>query len=414
VRNKYPVILNLSAVDYGGAGKFSVDFHRLLISDGAESYLIVKESKAIGDHIIQYRDTRFNNAFHKLLRRINKRKLTDKLFTYDYYFYNKYERYTVVSARKILALMPSSPDVIFIHWATDFINAKVISELNKLTDAKIFCLLIDNAPLTGGCHYPWNCLGFTTDCSNCPAILSDDYKRVAAKNLAFKMKYLPDDMGVIAFSESDYGRTRKSALFRNRPVVKFMGFVDETLFKPGDKAEVRNGLGIPAEKKVLFFGASSLSEKRKGMQLLLEALSMMKQDDLYLLIAGSSTILEDNRNTKYLGYLSENELIRAYQSADVFICPSIEDSGPMMINQSLMCGTPVVAFNTGVAQDLVINGKTGYRAAVGDTNDLTRGIKEILALDIVNHGKLSSACRALALKMCSRDAMLTNIKNLIC
>jgi glycosyltransferase involved in cell wall biosynthesis len=86
----------------------------------------------------------------------------------------------------------------------------------------------------------------------------------------------------------------------------------------------------------------------------------------------------------------------------------------MMINQSLMCGTPVVAFNTGVAQDLVINGKTGYRATVGDTNDLTRGIKEILALDIVNHGKLSSACRDLALKMCSRDAMLTNIKNLIC
>nr|WP_295923788.1 glycosyltransferase [uncultured Dyadobacter sp.] len=412
--NQYPVILNLSAVDYGGAGKFSVDFHKLLISDGAQSYLIVKESKAIGDRIIQYRDTRFDNSFHKLLRRIDKKRLTDKLFAYDYYFYNKYERYTVASARKILALMPSNPDVIFIHWTTDFVNSKVISELKRLTDAKIFCLLIDNAPLTGGCHYPWKCLGFTTDCSNCPAILSDDYKWVAAQNLAFKKKYLPDATGVITFSESDYQRTLKSALFRDRPVGKFMGYVDETLFRPGDKTEVRHSLGIPRDKKVLFFGASSLSEKRKGMQLLLEALAMIKQDDLYLLIAGASTSLEDNENTKYMGYLSENELIKAYQAADVFVCPSIEDSGPMMINQSIMCGTPVVAFDTGVAQDLVINGKTGHRAAVGDVADLASGIKAMLTLDRVNYGKLSSECRALALKMCSRDVMLTNIRNLIC
>lgn len=405
--------MNLSAVDSGGAGKFSVDFHNLLMSDGALSYLIVKESKAIGDHIIQYQDTRFDNLFHKLLRRMGKQKLTDKVFAYDYYFYNKYERYTVASAKKILALMPSNPDVIFIHWTTDFVNAKVISELKRLTNAKIFCLLIDNAPLTGGCHYPWNCPGFTTDCSNCPAILSDDYKWVAAKNLAFKKKYLPGDMGIIAFSESDYQRTQKSALFRNRLIGKFMGFVDETLFKPGNKTEVRHSLGIGGEKKVLFFGASSLSEKRKGMQLLLEGLSKIKRDDLFLLIAGGSGTLEDNENTRYMGYLSENELVRAYQAADVFICPSIEDSGPMMINQSLMCGTPVVAFNTGVAQDLVINGKTGYRATVGDAADLSRGIDEVLALDGVNYGKLSSECRALALKMCSRDAMLTNIRNLI-
>jgi glycosyltransferase involved in cell wall biosynthesis len=414
VTNQHPTILNLSALDYGGAGKFSVDFHRLLIGDGAQSFLIVKESKTTGDHIVQYRDTRFDNSFNKLLRRIYKKKLTNDVFTYDYYFYNKYERYTVVSAKKILALLPSNPDVIFIHWVTDFVNAKVVNELKKLTNAKIFWLLIDNAPLTGGCHYPWSCQGFTTDCTNCPAILSGDYKWVAAKNLAFKKKYLPDDMGVIAFSESDYQRARKSALFRNRPINKFMGFVDETLFKPANKTEVRRILRIPEDKKVLFFGASSLIEKRKGMQLLLEALAMILWDDLYLLIAGSSTTLGDSESMKYLGYLSEEELIMAYQAADVFVCPSIEDSGPMMINQSLMCGTPVVAFNTGVAQDLVINGKTGYRADLGDTFDMARGIKEILALDSVDYGKLSSECRALAVKMCSRATLLMNIKNLVC
>ena len=56
---------------------------------------------------------------------------------------------------------------------------------------------------------------------------------------------------------------------------------------------------------------------------------------------------------------------------------SIEDSGPMMINESIMCGTPVVCFDMGVARDLVHTGRTGYRAALRDSSDLAFGIREV-------------------------------------
>jgi glycosyltransferase involved in cell wall biosynthesis len=103
----------------------------------------------------------------------------------------------------------------------------------------------------------------------------------------------------------------------------------------------------------------------------------------------------------------------AYKAADVFICPSIEDSGPMMINQSLMCGTPVVSFEMGVAFDLVITGETGYRVKLKDTNDMAKGIMNILALDKISYGKMSDNCRKLALDLCSPEVQTAKIEQIL-
>jgi glycosyltransferase involved in cell wall biosynthesis len=102
-----------------------------------------------------------------------------------------------------------------------------------------------------------------------------------------------------------------------------------------------------------------------------------------------------------LGFIRDDRtLAAAYQAADTFVCPSIEDSGPMMINESLMCGTPVVSFDMGVAGDLVHTGTTGYRARLGDCRDLARGIGAILALSPDQRDAVARECRQLALRLC--------------
>ena len=47
-----------------------------------------------------------------------------------------------------------------------------------------------------------------------------------------------------------------------------------------------------------------------------------------------------------------------------------------------MCGTPVVAFNTGGAEDLIETMKTGYLASLKDSADLARGIYTMLTIDL--------------------------------
>ncbi|MCC5612984.1 glycosyltransferase, partial [Nostoc sp. CHAB 5834] len=314
---------------------------------------------------------------------------------------------------RILALLPQPPSIIFVHWVTDFINARVIHELKRLTNATIYWLMIDNAPLTGGCHYPWSCKGYQHNCSACPAIVSKAYRRLAAQNLAFKQTYLPADLHLITFSKSDYVRAKSSALFKSRSVLQWLGLVDDEIFGLGDRQAARTYFGLSADEPVLFFGAASLAEKRKGMQLLLNALNLDLSQSRTLLIAGEYSASTIPGNVKQVGYLSETELILAYQAADVFICPSVEDSGPMMINQSLMCGTPVVAFDMGVAQDLVVTGRTGYLARLGDAHDLALGIDHVLNRDVESRDALRSQCRTMALELYGRTAFVNRLLPLL-
>jgi glycosyltransferase involved in cell wall biosynthesis len=71
-------------------------------------------------------------------------------------------------------------------------------------------------------------------------------------------------------------------------------------------------------------------------------------------------------------------LALAYRASDLFVCPSVEDAGPMMIPESMLCGTPVAAFATGGAPDLIRTGETGYLARYKDSGDLAEGILGML------------------------------------
>jgi glycosyltransferase involved in cell wall biosynthesis len=84
----------------------------------------------------------------------------------------------------------------------------------------------------------------------------------------------------------------------------------------------------------------------------------------------------------FTGYITDDlTLSKAYQSADLFVSTSIQDSGPMMVNESIMCGTPVVAFEVGVVPDLVKDGVSGYRVPVMDTAALSKNMAKVLELN---------------------------------
>ena len=158
---------------------------------------------------------------------------------------------------------------------------------------------------------------------------------------------------------------------------------------------------------MISFGASNISEKRKGYSYLVESLENLqkrheiKRDKVILLTAGK---LERKINVNFkhihMGFLkNEKELASFYQLSDLYISPTIEDSGPTMVNQAIMCGTPVVAFDIGVAQDLVINKKTGYKAKIKNSFDLTDGIVSILQQDNANYQKMREACRKIGIEI---------------
>lgn len=413
-------IINIATIDWDGAGIASQYFNTLLNNSGYKSILIVKNSKELKSNVLAVKGTPkvASGFFSKLKLRITSRftfELNKRLYNEKYCYFNKDERKTDTQSDEIISKFPFSPDIIILHWTSNFINSNTVKEFAEKTNAKIFWLMMDNAPLTGGCHYPWECQGFHLDCSNCPAILVGINKKKANRNLAIKVNNLPDNLEIVACSESDYIRAKKSTLFRNRKIHKILLPVDETKFTGANMSIAKKNFGIPENMKVIFFGATAIKDTRKGISYFIEALLTLKtlltqkadnKTDFMILIAGNgNTTFLDNINIPYLntGYLDEKNLIKAYQAADVFISSSLEDSGPLMINQAIMCGTPVVSFDVGVAMDLVINGYTGYRVKVGDSKAMAEGIKSILSLSESEYNEISNNCRLTGLNNFSLD-----------
>ena len=421
-------ILNIATTDSGGAGFASLYFNELLNKFGYRSLLIVKLSKATNNNVITLNKSPFINMkhfFHRIIKRIRKFLIPADNSMLKYCFFNAKETKSYCTTKEILDSIPFFPDVIFIHWISNFINAKTIREIAEETNAKIFWIAMDNAPLTGGCHYPWDCRGFKTDCSDCPALFEHSNGNIATKNLAFKKKYLPDNIELIVGSETDYQRAKQSSIFKKKLVHQIFFPVDDNKYIPSDKYKAKQFFGIDCNKKTILYGTLSLYDQRKGGKYFIEALTSLQDflkkkkksfSDFVVMVAGKGEDKNfDNISmaVKMIGHLDEVDLIKAYQSADVFVSSSLEDSGPLMINQSIMCGTPVVSFDTGVAKDLIINGQTGYRARNYNIDEMAKGIYKILEMSDKEYNQLSSNCRELALKTFSTDVIKMKFFNLL-
>lgn len=418
------ILILSSANPYKTAGVVAKDLLEGLSNiPGNNAKLLVKVYDKYNDDDIESIEGYFQH-YKKLISRKIKRlfvilkMLRDKAPNTDpnYYVLNYDQTITHYSTGKILNKIDFKPDVIIVLFMHNFLSFKNLFELNKETNAPVLLYLMDMAPMTGGCHYAWDCKKYLKNCGECPALYSTKHNDQSRVNFEFKKKYIEKTNVIpIAATEWQFRQLKKSSIFKNKKNYKVLLPIDENQYRPGDKIELRKELGLPKEKKIIFFGAVSVESKRKGVKELIESLIILKKniDDpsqIHLAIAGNNIakieVLLPFAYTK-LGYLDHNNLPKAFQAADVFVSPSIEDSGPMMVNQSIMCGTPVVAFEMGVALDLVHNNETGYKAKLKNMEDFAAGIESIIRLNQFDYNKMSTNCREFGLEHFSESIYIS-------
>jgi glycosyltransferase involved in cell wall biosynthesis len=369
--------LKLSNRDFLGAGEAAVRRVDYLNSIGVNAKLVVFEKRSNNSNVIGLFDSnvKWEHFLVRLIRRLifiykgkKLRVINKKFCMYDM-------QLNFVSARKILKLYGAKPDVVDVAWVTDFVSTKTIKKLQELTGAKVLYVMADNAPITGGCHYPWDCKGFTKNCFPCPALNRDDHR--AERTLSFKQKYITSDM-IIAGTTNDTNRAKISVLFKNSIIIPSV-----TLGKSPylfSRQEGRIKWGIMDDKFVVFCGANNISEERKGFKELVNALEFIRNNvdkvsSITVLVAGKGAInFPEGYDVIMTGDLNMEDLFKAYYCADLFVCPSLEDSGPMMINYAFMTNLPVVCFPMGVALDLILHEKNGYIAEWASYQDLGKGI----------------------------------------
>ena len=389
----------------GGAGKVALQLHKLFLRNEIESALINTQTNFHGEYI--YTIPPLERPFRKLVVKIRyylfriyarlryKRK---KSFAF-YYNYN----YRNLTFEEIKQALPFTPDIIFLHWISDFILPEHIKALYTYYKCPIIWRYNDLAPATGGCHYPGTCENYKTACGNCPAISSKKLNDHSNKHWKLKKRII-DGIPIIVINSTKETETafKISPLFSDKRHEFIRNSLNRELFNDHFRNEAKRSLNIKDTTKVIFWGATYITEERKGFKYFLEALAELKKDqpeDIFVLIGGNKP---DNFNPeipythKYTGLLSSEQLASHYKASDAIVVSSLEDGGPMMIVESMMCGTPIVSFGTGLANELVITGQTGYRAEKANSSDLKKGIQYILNLQQHEKEQMSNNCTQLA------------------
>lgn len=296
-----------------------------------------------------------------------------------------YKGIDFATAKDIIKLLQFTPDYIYIGSYQWFLSPKEINRLAKMTHAKIIISMVDEKLLGGGCAYPvLGCKNYETGCINCPEYKYASFIPRYIWNQ--KKKYFSDLPLIIRGVNYDLQKLLKIKHFANKKTMQSVG-VPVIPFNMS-KDQAREILNIPKDEFIIMSGAVSPKDPKKGFSELIQALNIFasKIQDKKVTFLGlgnnvNTSLLNSKINVITPGYLDLKGLFTAFYACDVYISPSLEDSGPYMVNYSIACGRPVIAFPVGIALDLVVKKKTGYLAEYRDPLSMADGIYSFYSLD---------------------------------
>ena len=302
--------------------------------------------------------------------------------------------------RKVIAL---NPDIVHMH----FIGAGTfpISDFPAIP-CPVVWTLHDMLAFTGGCHYTGRCERFREKCGRCPILRSNREEDLSRSNWTRK-KHAWDGMEISVVSPSNWlaDEARRSSLFSSQQVTVIPYGIDLGRFRPLEKREARKEFGISDDKFVVAFGAARLTDERKGLDLLWEALQIFQKRssprNLELLVFGGGDWTPSGASIPIhnAGMINDElRLARLYSAADVFCAPSREENLANTCLESLACGTPVLSFAIGGFPDIIDHRVTGYLADAFKPDSLSDGIDFIHSVHLSGKS-LTSACRARAEKL---------------
>jgi len=185
--------------------------------------------------------------------------------------------------------------------------------------------------------------------------------------------------GAIVTPSNWLGETcKQSALLSKWPVYIIHNCIDLEMYRPIEKTDARRRLGLPLNKRLILCGSASISDRRKGVDILVQSLEFVNPDAEVVVLGGAIDVACKQRFHS-MGYINDDDVKSClYSAVDVFVLPSRADNLPNMAVESIACGTPVVAFNVGGIPDIVEHKQNGYLAVPFDCQDLARGINWVL------------------------------------
>ena len=252
----------------------------------------------------------------------------------------------------------------------------------------------DCSCFTGGCVYPLKCEGYVASCGSCPQLPALGAKfDFTPTNLRIN-RWLARQAAIQYVFPSRWLQEKASCSLKFAKSAQ----VIPNGFSPFDyefksKSESRLILGIREEARVVLVAAHYLADPRKGVSFALAAIkAVVDLDPLVVFVGNPPADLEVRMpgiRFWLTGFVTDKRRLGLlFAASDVFMFPSLEDNLPIMVQEAMAAGTPVVGFATGGIPEMVDDRRTGWLCRPGDQLGLNEKLRDALTGDsLLEFGK---------------------------
>lgn len=362
----------------GGAAIAAYRLMEALNKEGAHATMLVLDKKLSHPHILQ--------AGHPIPNKL--RFVAERATIFRQNGFSRKNLFDISIANTGVSIVehPESKkaDVIHLHWINQ--GMLTIKEIGKIlaSGKKVVWTMHDMWPFTGICHHAGACTHFHAACGQCPYLQSPSEKDISFSTFLRKQAaYSLGRIHFVACSNWLKDLAEKSPLTSAHKISSIPNPINTTIYRLQDKTSLRKLMSLPLDKKIILFAAAKVSDKRKGIDYLIEASEIMskRKDDYLFLIVGSDSeeiIKQLALPAQNAGYIPSEQMPEMYNVADVFVTPSLQENLPNTIMESMACGTPCVGFNIGGIPEMIDHKQNGYVARYKDAEDLANGLWWVL------------------------------------
>ncbi|MCA9397278.1 glycosyltransferase [candidate division WWE3 bacterium] len=188
-------------------------------------------------------------------------------------------------------------------------------------------------------------------------------------------------MGSITFAFSDriivLNEVVKSMLHTHaEKVVLLPNGVDTVFFSPVDQQEkehLRDKHGFDTSRHIVLFVGRLVP--KKGYEIVFD----LTNESYTILCVGAGVVpegMQNNPHIKFLGNKTQNELREYYQLSDVFVLPSYGEGFPLVIQEAMASGLPIITTDQEEYHQYV--DKDFVRLVPRDKESFQKAIEEIL------------------------------------
>lgn len=204
-----------------------------------------------------------------------------------------------------------------------------------------------------------------------------------AYDYASKIICISDDN--LKLLNKEFGKSDKTTIIRNG-INTDIFYKDDTI----KRKDVLKEYGIDDNYDNVISYVGKLTEI-KGVDTLLDALSINDDPNLLTLIVGDGELREELeaktrelnlKNVHFLGNLPQEELNKIYNIVDCSIVPSRKEAFGLVAAEALACGSPVIASNIGGLTSIVTD-DVGMIFDVNNSKELAKDIKDITSKKVV-------------------------------